>query len=167
MVLLSLRRRRKQGPTLVSRLGGAAEDCLRLLPMVLEALLDNRRMSPPLVGADVGSVKTCALLLRLWPRDAELVFLEIMEGGSWKEEAKCSSSLVGNCSGEACSDELVVKVTISGVIMGESCRKLEAMEEPLMMERELEARSMADWFCIRDDMLVSVVYIGRGSCMVI
>ena len=56
-VLLSLRRRRKQGPTLPSLLVGAAEDCRRLV-MRREARLDKRRIKLPLlepVGVGIGA----------------------------------------------------------------------------------------------------------------
>lgn len=48
VVLLSLRRRRKQGPTLPSRLAGVAEDCLLRLAICLDARLDRRRIRLPL-----------------------------------------------------------------------------------------------------------------------
>lgn len=84
MVLLSLRLRKMQGPTLASRLaGGAAEDCRLRLEMVLDALLEIRRMIPPF-GVGMGGVsETCWLVARrLCLREVELVFLEIIDSGN-------------------------------------------------------------------------------------
>jgi hypothetical protein len=58
VLLLSLRLRKKQGPTLPSRLVGAAEDgLLLLLVSLLDALLDNLRIKLPLLpGGTIGVV---------------------------------------------------------------------------------------------------------------
>lgn len=102
MALLSLRRRKKQGPTLPSRLVGAADDCLLLLLVsLLDARLDNRRIKLPLVFVAVGVVPAVAavmllllvsiatasaiglvLLTQLLPREVVLVLRVKIESGS-------------------------------------------------------------------------------------
>lgn len=102
MLLLSLRRRRKQGPTLPSRLVGAAEDCLLLLLVsLLDARLDNLRIKLPLLFVAVGVVPVAvadtlllldsaatasaiglALLTQLLPRELVLVLRVKIESGS-------------------------------------------------------------------------------------
>ena len=67
MVLLSLRRRRKQGPTLPSRLAGVADDCLLRLVIRLEARLDNRRIRLPLPVLLVVAVEAALLAMGAMP----------------------------------------------------------------------------------------------------
>lgn len=155
MVLLSLRLRKMQGPTLASRLaGGAAEDCRRRLEIVLEALLEIRRIMPPF-GVGIGGVSEVGWLvvLRLCLREVELVFLEIIASGNWNNGGHESSSLAVRSSGEACIDELLVSVAMSGVMIGDPCRELEATDEPLIAEREpgaggREGRPMVGWLVL-------------------
>lgn len=87
--MLSLRRRRRQGPTLASRLVGAADDCR--LPVVrrLEARLDMRRIRLDfwfvVLGATpVPGVSGMALewFIKLWPSELQLVLRETMDSGS-------------------------------------------------------------------------------------
>jgi hypothetical protein len=142
--LLSLRLRNIQGPTLVSRLVGAAEDCRLRLEIVLDALLDMRRMIPPLVVGTGGVSEVNWLpVFRLWPSDVELVFLETIDSGNWNNGGHKSSSLAESCSGEACIEEEFVRVASSGVMMGDPCRELDATEEPLMAEMELGTEGRA------------------------
>lgn len=102
MLLLSLRRRKKQGPTLPSRLVGAAEDCLLLLLVsLLDARLDSLRIKFPLVFVTVDVVPVLVadtllllvstatdsaiglvLLTQLFPREFVLVLRVKMESGS-------------------------------------------------------------------------------------
>ena len=104
VVLLSLRRLRKHGPTLPSRLAGAADDWRLLLVMLLDARLDRRRMMLPLPGAALAEVVEVpllgtglmvllllyaasamglvVLLNQLWPSELALGFRDKMESGS-------------------------------------------------------------------------------------
>lgn len=90
-VLLSERLRRKQGPTLLSRPEGAAEDCLLRLVMLRDARLERRRMRLPLLeGVGIGetgpllaiSVSGLPLPVQLWARELTLVFRETIDSGS-------------------------------------------------------------------------------------
>lgn len=92
VVLLSLRLRRKQGPTLLSRAGGAAEDCLlRLLFIRREARLDRRLIRFPFVGGGVGTGAAMPLAasatglcvpVQLCAREVTLVLRERIDSGS-------------------------------------------------------------------------------------
>lgn len=73
VALLSLRLLRKQGPTLPSRLAGAAEDCLRLLVSVLEARLDSLRIKLVLLLEATGVVSAGAVVQTLLLRDSGLI----------------------------------------------------------------------------------------------
>ena len=105
MVLLSLRLRKKQGPTLPSRFIEAAEDCLLLLVSLLDARLDNRRIRLPFELVGTGVVPATAVLMdtllalvskaavsaiglvpptQLRPRELALAFRVKMESGNWK-----------------------------------------------------------------------------------
>lgn len=71
---------------------------------------------------------------QLCPREFALVFRDRMESGSWKFGGHWSSSLDRTGSGDAWIDEFVVRTAVSGDMMGEPCRELEAAEEALMAE---------------------------------
>ena len=119
MVLLSLRRRKKHGPTLPSRLAGVAEDCLLRLVRRLDALLERRRMRFDLVFVGMGVApegvaetllllvsRTAAsaiglvLLTQLLPREVVLDLRFSTDSGSSKRDG-LSSSLDFKGSGEA------------------------------------------------------------------
>lgn len=82
MVLLSLRRRRKHGPTLPSRLVGAAEDGLLLLVIRLDALLDKRRIRLLLLFVLRASAMALGLATGPWLKEVALVFRDKMDSGS-------------------------------------------------------------------------------------
>jgi hypothetical protein len=152
VVLLSLRRRRKHGPTLPSRLAGATEDGLLLLLRDLEALLDRRRIILPFpvepTGALVPKDMTSAIALglqvmlvpkELAPRELVLVFRERIGSGNSKPGGQMSTSWPRprpnwEGSGDAWSEELVVRMAVSGDMMGDPCCELEALEEELMAD---------------------------------
>lgn len=148
-MLLSLRRRKRQGPTLVSRALGVADDCL-LLFIRRDARLDRRRMRLVLELTEPGAVAPAVgpsrapfdWFLWLWPRrELELVLRETMDSGSWKFGGYCSSSKAREGSGDAWMEELLVRTAVSGDIMGDPLRELEATEDPLTAEvgTEVEA----------------------------
>ena len=74
------------------------------------------------------------LAAKLCRNEFELVFLDKMDSGSWKLLGHWSSSLAGIGSGDAWIDELVVRIAVSGVMMGDPCRELDEPEEPLRLE---------------------------------
>lgn len=146
MVLLSLRRRRKHGPTLPSRLVGAAEDCRLLLAMRFDALLDKRRIKLPLLAVPRASAMAPGpgLVTGPWAKEVALVFRERIGSGSWKLGGHGSSSLPRIGSGEPWTDELVVRTAVSGDMMGEPCWELEATEEAEIAETGAVAGCVGD-----------------------
>ena len=124
--MLSLRRLRMLGPTLPSRLAGAPEDGL-LLPANRWARFENRRMRPPLLLLATSD-------MALYPREFVLVFLESTDSGSWKLEGKDSSSRPRMGSGEAWTEEYVVRKTVSGDMIGEPCCEFEVPDEALIAD---------------------------------
>lgn len=86
VALLSLRRLSKQGPTLVSRLWGVAEDCLLLFVIVLDARLEILRIRLVVFGRLVltpgVSGITFGLLVTLCPCEFRLVSRVMMDSGN-------------------------------------------------------------------------------------
>lgn len=127
VLLLSLRRRRMPGPTLPSRLLGAADEGL-LRAKDLVARLESLRIKPPLL---VGGSVMLGLLVMLCGKEWLLVFLFSTDSGSWNGPADMKSSISRPLkgSGEAWTELLFVMTTASGDMMGDVCLELEPTDD--------------------------------------
>lgn len=132
VALLSLRRRKMLGPILPFRLAGAAEDCCLLLANRW-ARLEKRRIRLLFLG-EASGIALGLLLAKLLPSESFLVLRDRIVSGSGKLEGHGSSSLSCMGSGDGWTEELVVRTTVPGDIMGDPCCELEAAEDALMAD---------------------------------
>lgn len=84
--------------------------------------------------AEKASDRADGLVIAFGPIELALVLRERRASGNSKLEGHCSSSLPRMISGEAWTEELVVRTAVSGDMMGEPRCELEAMEEELTAE---------------------------------